>query len=91
MSREFRDNADTKLAWWTKDGTQVLAPYGIDAWIMPAFIAWLQEGPPKKKWRITLEFTSKPRAVMCFGTEKIFNLDGSHVLLTDDDIEEVRE
>ena len=84
MSRKFRDSQDL-VAKWDEDGdvdfydwAKVLLKEDI-----PDFIAWLQEGPPKPKWRITREFDFKPTFAQGPPFSRIWTV------LTDDDVDEV--
>ncbi len=56
MSKEFRPHKDDLWAVrWNEFGGFDLNKSewnGIGPDDIPAFIAWLQEGPPKKRWRI---------------------------------------
>ena len=62
MSREFNPDADYVVAEWA-DGSVMVDSHGIAADEIPAFVAWLQEGPPKKRYRITKTFDFKPASV----------------------------
>jgi hypothetical protein len=70
MSNPKRYPGGTGATYWGKLGKTNPVQYLIfnDARIpleeLPAFIAWLQEGPPKPKWRITREFNFKPDFVI---------------------------
>jgi hypothetical protein len=90
MSKEFRDSHGKKRAQWTVIGCFDLL-HDIPAEDIPAFIVWLQEGPPKKEWRITRTFGFKPVFVSDRVDENGVAIVHCFSFLTDDDVEEVEE
>lgn len=85
MSREFEKDIGGGKAHWYRDGSGVSAPFGMALATkdIPALITWLQEGPPKKRYRITRTFNFAPQIVSKWP--------GPSADITDDDIEEVWE
>jgi hypothetical protein len=92
MSNPKRYPGGTGATYWGKIGktNPVRCLISNDARIpleeLPAFIAWLQEGPPKPKWRITREFDEKPGVITFYTGNTIDTYN-----LTDDDVEEVEQ
>jgi hypothetical protein len=85
MSKEFRGGDRCIAAVWDDNGHMNVKPtIGVND--IPAFIAWLQEGPPKKRYRITKTFDKRPGVVSYFTESTDY-----HNTLTDSDIEEVWE
>ena len=84
MSKEFCVRAIRYASWM--DNHVSVASIIVDEDI-PDFIAWLQEGPPKPKWRITREFDERP--IQAFTRNSLSFYDRQ--TLTDDDVEEVTE
>ena len=90
MSKEFYTSSPGgSRAEWFNDGSGVKVHYGgtIHAHDIPAFIEWLQEGPPKPKYRITKTFDREPQYV---GFRDHFHFTTDAAFLTDNDIEEIR-
>lgn len=87
MSEEFYAVGDTSpTAYWSRDGELVVRT-GARPDDVPAFIAWLQEGPPKKRWRITKTFPERPVSVDRCGFDTPCVREHLHM----EDIEEVWE
>lgn len=84
MSKELKNSAGQKTAWWYTDGSGIQTQsYGVHITELPAFIAWLQEGPPKKEWTITRKFKDKPTGIV------VSHPGGDYITLTDADVEDV--
>ena len=87
MSKQFKSpNVDALVCarWSPSSAAEVLVPIAPSH--IPAFIEWLQEGPPKPKWRITREFDRPPYYV---GFRNQLTTDVA--FLSDDDVEEVTD
>jgi hypothetical protein len=86
MSSYLRNPAGATIAWWGKDELLNVTGDGIKSKDIPALIAWLKAGPPKKEWVITRKFEYKPGVVTMYLGPTI-----DTVNLTDDDMEQVNQ
>lgn len=93
MSKVFRNASGIEFMEWLSDGVGMVGPYSnIHTKDIPAFIAWLQEGPPKKRWRATFTSDVRPEFMDVFPADYAGRYPQvERVLLSPDDIEEVWE
>lgn len=91
MSKEFPESKSGKgiFRWGDDGGMNFTGRYlGVNPEDIPALIAWLQEGPPQKRWRITRTFEFQPGVVDRAGPPPHTGLP---VFLHEGDVEKVRE
>lgn len=94
MSSHFHhpNNGSIYARWDKLGGFDLVGAVGIPAEAIHAFIEWLEEGPPKKRYRITRTFDERPSFAIAVEDATHSRLGNeSWTPLTDADIEEVWE